>query len=196
MVSLLKVSNRKRCLGLGVILTLLTLSFSVAVFAQSSDPSSSGAPSLGDLARKQRQKEQAKDAQAKPKKVLTDEDLPSRPDDSSPGATSESSDEPHADAAAAPAGEVMRTGEQWKEAISQSKSAIAQMKGQIDKLQDSIHFVEANAYRNGVEYNKVQAHKQQEVQRAQGQLAEMQKNLEEMQEAARKQGFGSAVWDP
>jgi len=53
----------------------------------------------------------------------------------------------------------------------------------------------ANAYRNGVEYNKIQAQKQQEVQRLQGQLAEQQKNLEKMQETARKQalqrGLGS-----
>ena len=90
----------------------------------------------------------------------------------------------------------MQNGDQWKAAITQQKAAIADLKSHIDKLQDSIHFVEANAYRNGVEYNKVQAHKQQEVQRLQGQLADQQKNLENMQEKARKAGFGSAVWDP
>jgi len=63
-------------------------------------------------------------------------------------------------------------------------------------LQDSIHFVEANRYRNGVEYNKVQAEKQKEAQRLQGRLDEAQKNLEQMQESARKAGFGSSVWDP
>jgi len=61
-----------------------------------------------------------------------------------------------------------------------AEAAIADLKSHIDKLQDSIHFVEANAYRNGVEYNKIQAQKQQEVQRLQGQLAEQQKNLEKM----------------
>jgi hypothetical protein len=34
------------------------------------------------------------------------------------------------------------------------------------------------------------------VERAQNQLAEMQKNLEKMQEDARRAGYGSAVWDP
>jgi len=56
--------------------------------------------------------------------------------------------------------------------------------------------VEANAYRNGVEYNKLQAHKQQEVERLQGQLDEQKRDLEQMQEKARKAGYGSAVWDP
>ncbi|MGC2197630.1 MAG: hypothetical protein WA628_23360 [Terriglobales bacterium] len=44
----------------------------------------------------------------------------------------------------------------------------------------SIHFVEANACRNGVEYNKIQAQEQQEVQRLQGQLDEQKKNLEQI----------------
>jgi uncharacterized protein YukE len=90
----------------------------------------------------------------------------------------------------------MKSGEQWKAAIQQQKSAVADLKSHIDKVQDSIHFVEANRYRNGVEYNKVQAEKQQEVQRLQSQLDEQKKKLEQMQESARKAGFGSSVWDP
>jgi len=42
----------------------------------------------------------------------------------------------------------------------------------------------------------VQAEKQKEAQRLQGQWDEAQKNLEQMQESARKAGFGSSVWDP
>ena len=60
----------------------------------------------------------------------------------------------------------------------------------------SIPFVEANAYTKGVQYNKVQARKQQEVERVRGQLSEWQRDLEQMQETARKAGYGSAVWDP
>ena len=91
---------------------------------------------------------------------------------------------------------MLQTGDQLKAAIQRQKSAVADLKSHIDKLQDSIHFVEANAYRNGVEYNRAQAEKQQEVQRLQGQLDEQRKNLEQMQETARKAGFGSSVWDP
>jgi len=47
-----------------------------------------------------------------------------------------------------------------------------------------------------VAYNKHQEQKQQEVDRLQGQLKELTRDLEQMQESARKAGYGSAVWDP
>lgn len=165
--------------------------------ASSSDTQSSDTPSLGDLVRKQKQKQQdAKDKGAKPKKVVTDEDMPEHPEESSTDAAPTIDSGSHADAEATPASVVAHTGEEWKTAISQQKSVIADFKSRIEKAQSSIHFVEANAYRNGVQYNKVQARKQEEVARAQNQLAEMQKNLEKMQEDARRAGYGSAVWDP
>jgi hypothetical protein len=165
--------------------------------AQSSDTPASSAPSLGDLVRKQKQKQQQeKDKGVKPKKVVTDEDMPERPEASSTDADSTTDESPQAGADVTPASVVAHTGEQWKASISQQKSAIADLKSRIEKVQSSIHFVEANAYRNGVQYNKAQAHKQEEVERAQNQLAEMQKSLEKMQEDARRAGYGSAVWDP
>jgi len=160
--------------------------------------SSSDSPSLGDLARKQRQKQQQTKETAKPKKVVTNEDIPEHPDASSdsPASSSATSSQGAHDDSSAPAGAVLQAGDQLKAAILRQKTAVADLKAQIDKVQDSIHFVEANTYRNGVEYNKLQAQKQQEVQRLQGQLEEQKKNLEQMQETARKAGFGSAVWDP
>jgi len=157
---------------------------------------STASQSLGDLARRQRQKQQSKPASQK--KVITNEEIPEHPEEASPeeGTSSGVDGARDSSAAAADAGNVMKTGEQWKASIQQQKAAVANLKSQIDKLQDSIHFVEANRYRNGVEYNKVQAEKQKEVQRLQGQLSELQKNLEIMQESARKAGFGSSVWDP
>jgi predicted RNase H-like nuclease (RuvC/YqgF family) len=195
MFSLSRCAIRNR--GLYLALAGVVLACTVAGYGQSSD-SSSDNPSLGDLARKQREKQQqAKDKDGKPKKVLTNEDLPAHPEDTAPSADAPENHGPDdAEPSAAPAGAVMENGEKWKAAISQQKAAIADLKNHIDKVQDSIHFVEANAYRNGVEYNKIQAQKQQEVQRLQGQLDEQQKNLEKMQESARKAGFGSSVWDP
>ena len=70
------------------------------------------------------------------------------------------------------------------------------MQNQIDKLNSSIHFVEANRYYNGVQYNERQAQKQEEVQRMQKQLDEQKKQLEDMQESARKAGLGSSVYEP
>jgi predicted RNase H-like nuclease (RuvC/YqgF family) len=180
-----------RSLGLGLTVTAALL-FSTNTLAQSSDQ-----PSLGNLARKQREKQQqTKNAPVKPKKVVTDEDLPAH-------AASDSADEtlphdgPHAEMSIQrSANDVLQNGDQMKTAITRQKALIADLKNRIDKLNSSIQFVQANAYRNGVEYNKYQAQKQQEVDRLQGQLNEQQRDLEQMQETARKAGYGSAVWDP
>lgn len=184
-------------LSLAITTGVLVLALASVGHAQSSEPA--GTPSLGDLARKQREKlakDKDKDKDGKPKKVLTNEDLPPAPEASGSSAVTEASTEPGADANVAPAGAVLQDGEHWKAAITQQKAALADLKSHMEKLKDSIHFVEANAYRNGVEYNKIQAHKQEELQRLQSQFDEQQKNLEKMQESARKAGFGSAVWDP
>ena len=70
------------------------------------------------------------------------------------------------------------------------------MQAQVDRLNDSVHFVEANRYTNGVQYNQYQLKKQQEAQRLQKQLDGEKKQLEDAQESARKAGFGTAVSDP
>ena len=167
----------------------------VAVFALSMESlgQSTDAPSLGDLARKQREKqEKNKASAAKPKKVVTDEDMPAHAADDVPP-----SDGPHEEMSVErSATDVLQNGDQFKSAIARQKGIVADLKARVDKLNGSIHFVEANAYRNGVEYNKLQAQKQQEVERLQGQLDEQKRDLEQMQEKARKAWYGSAVWDP
>jgi hypothetical protein len=168
----------------------------VAVFALSMESlgQSSDTPSLGELARKQREKqEKDKASAAKPKKVVTDEDMPAQAADEDVPA----SDGPHEEMSTErSATDVLQTGDQFKSAISRQKAIVSDLKARIDKRNASIHFVEANAYSNGVEYNKLQAQKQQEVKRLQGQLDEQKRNLELLQERARKAGYGSAVWDP
>jgi hypothetical protein len=49
---------------------------------------------------------------------------------------------------------------------------------------------------NGVQYNQYQVKKQQQVATMQTQLAEQRQKLTEMQDAAKKAGMGSAVYDP
>lgn len=189
--------------SLGFVVVTVTVFLASASLGQSS----CNPPSLGDLARKQRESKQkdakdakdapakAKGAPAKAKKVVTDEDMPEHAPDSDEAVAGP--DGPH-DEASVPksADDVVRTGDQWKAAIAQRKAVLADLKDRIDKLNGSIHFVEANAYRNGVEYNKKQAQKQQDVERMQAQYDDQKRDLEQMQENARKAGYGSAVWDP
>jgi len=147
--------------------------------------------SLGDVARQTRQKERAKGAAKK--KVITNEDLPESPYLTPGQQETVGKLKPAASPASPSSGQ---SAEQWKSQILAQKNNIATLKAQMDKLNDSVRFVEANAYYNGVQYNQHQVKKQQQVEQMRTQLAEQQKQLEAMQDAARKAGMGSAVYDP
>lgn len=145
-------------------------------------------PSLGDVARKQRLEHQ-KDAHS-PKKVITNDQIPSSP------AADDESDSRESSPENTPALKRDETAQHWKQVIQREKAAIAENEKRLDRFKASIHFVEANRYSNGVQYNQEQLRRQQEAERAQKQLEEEKRKLAEMQEAARREGFGSAVYDP
>lgn len=148
--------------------------------------------SLGDVAREQRQKQQAKDPKAAAK-VVTNDEIPESPDAASSSDDSDAAPESSTPAAST-AGK--KTAGQWKAEIEVRKSRITALQSQVDKLNESVHFVEANRYYNGVQYNQYQLKKQQEAQRLQKQLETEKKALGDAQESARKAGFGTAVYDP
>jgi len=173
-----------------VVLLLVTLVCLPCLLAVSQD-----APSLGDTARRTRH--QGKDQPAAPKavKVLTDEDAPQPTQESAPS-TANDQGRPATSTNAKPApGNPKQTAEEWKEQIQAQKNGISAMQSQIDKLNASIHFVAASC--TGCrEWNELQLKKQQEVERARGQLEEQKKRRTDMQEAARQQGYGSPVYGP
>jgi hypothetical protein len=76
------------------------------------------------------------------------------------------------------------------------KQKIKDFQKQLDDLRASIYYVEANRYSNGAQYNQYQLRKQQEADRMQKKLDEVKKNFENQQDAARKAGFGTAIYDP
>jgi hypothetical protein len=179
-------------------------------------------PSLGDVARQARQQKQQKDIQPKdasaksaqnkdaqtsdanskdapaPKaaRVITNEELPRT------GLAGDSTSHPGISGSAkAPdlppaSGDQGAQAEQWKSKIQDQKSAIASLQHEIDNVTESIHYVGGNCVANCVEWNERQKQKQDEVESMKAQLAEQQKRLEEMQDSARKQGFGSSVYEP
>jgi predicted ribosome quality control (RQC) complex YloA/Tae2 family protein len=67
---------------------------------------------------------------------------------------------------------------------------------QVDDLNESIRFAPANCVENCVGWNERQREKQQQVERMQGQLDEQKRRLDDLQDSARKQGYGSSVYDP
>jgi hypothetical protein len=178
-------------------------------------------PSLGDYARQLRLKKQQKEAQlqqakakeAEPSDVRTDVQTavatPATPpkaphivtnDDTPERATlttasvhekvpSESEPQPTATDRNALA-------ENLKSQILAQKGAIAALEEDIKKLGDSIHFAGANCVANCSQWNEHQQQKQQEVETMKTQLDEQRKLLEQLQDEARKAGFGSSVTEP
>jgi hypothetical protein len=180
----------------------------VAVLANSQD-----SPSLGDAARQARQQKQqqqkdspaknsqAKDPQAKTvpesktAKVITNDEIPAH---IVPVAHhSGSGDEPDAHAGSQPSSSGAKIPpEQWKAQILSLKNAIAALQNDIARLNDSIHFAAGNCVANCVQWNERQQQKQQQVEVMKSQLEDQQKKLEDMQDSARQQGYGSSVYDP
>lgn len=86
--------------------------------------------------------------------------------------------------------------EQWKSQIQAQKIAIASLQGEITSLSESVRYAGANCVANCVQWNERQKEKQDRVEVMKHQLEDQQKHLEDLQESARKQGFGSSVYDP
>jgi chromosome segregation ATPase len=155
------------------------------------------APSLGDLARQQRQqKEQSKTTQGKDtkaSKVITNEEIPEHA--GSATAPAASGEESRSSMAASSNG-VKQPAEHVKSQILAQKNQIASLQRQVDELNESIRFAPANCVEGCVGWNERQREKQQRVERMQAQLEEEKRRLEDMQDSARKQGYGSSVYEP
>ena len=163
------------------LMSVASLVLSLAAFSH--------AQSLGDLAREQRQKQQEKKAQT-PAKVITNEDLPAHTESDDAVAGNQAT----SDAPSQPLGS--KSAEQWKSEIEAQRKSVENLQNQTDRLNSSIHFAPGNCVRNCVQWNERQVQKQDEVQRMQSELEQQKKKLEDMQEAARKQGYGNAVYEP
>ena len=202
-----------------VFLAVSTFSWVCLAYGQDSQ-------SLGDVARQARQQKQQKDAQAKDASAQnsnnSSKDASSKAA-SGPDATAKDAQPPKAPHvitndeipqhvgptgtargpqtystldAPANSGNRDARAEQWKSQIQAQKAAIASLQGEIASLNESVHYAGGNCVANCVQWNERQKEKQDRVAVMQQQLEEQQKRLEDLQESARKQGFGSSVYDP
>lgn len=148
--------------------------------------------SLGDVAREQRQKQNDKPT-VTPHKVITDDDIPARTEaskgttDATTKASPDNSDTPI---------NTESNGDELKAKCLAIKQEIKDYQAQLDKLRASSKFVEANRYVNGAQYNQHQLAKRQEADRMEERLEQTKQKFADLQERARKAGFGSAVYDP
>lgn len=161
--------------------------------------------SVVEAARQARLQKQQKDAQAqnaanstdpqatKIPRVITNEEIPEHVESTLPAAHGQAEE-----AAYRSPGDGTRrnSAEQWKSQIHAQKTAIASLQREISTLRDSIHFPENCLPNTCAQRNERQLNKQSRVETLNHQLEQQQHRLEELQESARKQGFGSAVYDP
>jgi len=156
-------------------------------------------PSLGDVARQSRNNQASKPGHAAAK-VVTNEDIPERPDAADDSPTTDAADKPedsrNEGSSASSESKPRQSAEQWKARILAQKAVVSGQQQQLERLRGSIHFVEANRYVNGVQYNEQQRRKQIQLGQMENQIEQQKKKLADMQEAARRAGFGNAVYDP
>ncbi len=159
------------------------------------------AESVGDIARQARQQKQNKDGKSQAAttsttpKIITNDEIPEHSEAAEEPTGSEG--EGHAGTSSASASDGAKmSAEQWKSQIRAQKDLVRSLQSGIEKLDDSIQFAPGNCVVGCVQWNERQKQKQQEVERARTQLGSQKKRLESMQESARKQGYGSSVYDP
>jgi chromosome segregation ATPase len=91
--------------------------------------------------------------------------------------------------------EVTRPPEYWKAQVQQLKNSMASLQRRIDVLNGSLHAVLTNSDDQPV-WNSREKEKERQLAELQAQMSDLQGRLEDTQEAARRQGYGSSVYDP
>jgi len=173
-------------------------------------------PSLGEIARQLKLKKQQREAQLKQANEATPQEtqapeatpaatptkaahLVTNDDSAEQASVTPVSTHPASPDKADPqndSGDHQAKAEQWKSKILAQKSEIAALEQDIKSIGDSVHYAGANCVANCAQWNEKQQQKQQDVDTMKAQLEEARKQLEDMQESSRKEGFGSSVYDP
>ncbi len=165
--------------------------------------------SLGEIARENREKQEAQEASGVRPRMITNKDLPENPE----GYQQPPEPQPGAEAPNAAVDQrfaehrfaeqrfaEQRPGEedaagQWKRQISTQQNRMANLQARIDQLNASLHFPGRSAQFEGPS-NRYQARQLQLVEQMQQRLDEQKRILCQMQEAARRAGMHTSVYDP
>jgi len=162
--------------------------------------------SLGEIAREYREKQAAaQDSSGAQPRVITNKDLGEGPEGMPELRETENNvkadyhgpfDHHVADFGPESQGqraEQQGAGENWKRQILMQQKRVANLQSRIDRLNASIH--PGTAQYEGP-YTRSQAFQLERLEQMQQQLAEQQRRLAEMQEAARHSGMHTTVYDP
>jgi predicted RNase H-like nuclease (RuvC/YqgF family) len=155
--------------------------------------------SLGDIARANREKQNAENTSAAQPRVITNANLPKDPDANQEPAEAQSGTNASSTAADHRSAQQrlaeQRAADQWKRLILAQKNKMATLQARIDQLNASIHSAGGSVQYEGP-YNRYQARQLQRVAQIQLQLDEQKMKLDQMQEAARHAGMHTVVYDP
>ncbi len=165
--------------------------------------------SLGDVARENRDKKAAEDnSTSTPPKVITNKDLqkdadvdPDAADDSKPDAdapvpaTTPRSAQRAAHRSAQQRLAEQRAMDQWKRQILAQKNRMAALQVRIDQLNEAMR-ASGGSVQYEPPYNTSQVRQLRRISQLQDQLDDQKIKLAEMQEAARRAGMHTAVYDP
>jgi len=162
-------------------------------------------PSLADVARANREKQQTQQATGSLPKVITNADLPADP----PGVPESDPSEPMTMVSGVSRpfenrsynqpfpqqdrGQ-QRAGEQWRERIENQESRVAELQTRIDQMNAAMH--SSGATLSEGPYNRFQARQMQRVAQMQEMLDLQKRKLAMMQDAARHAGMHTNVYDP
>jgi hypothetical protein len=154
--------------------------------------------SLGDVARANLAKQQAREAAGTAPKVITNQDLPSAPSsgipESSEPMTMVSGVKRSVDNYSDQRGNQrvfaqQRSGEQWRARIQDQEARIADLRMRIDRVNESMHAAVGTAqYETPV--NRYQSVQMERLAHMQEMLDQQQRRLAMMQDAARLTGMG------
>ena len=155
--------------------------------------------SLGDIARANREKQNAENTSAAQPRVITNANLPKDPDANQEPAEAQSGTNASSTAADHRSAQQrlaeQRAADQWKRQILAQKNKMATLQARIGQLNASIRSAGGSVQYEGP-YNRHQARQLQRVAQIQLQLDEQKMKLDQMQEAARHAGMHTVVYDP
>jgi hypothetical protein len=160
--------------------------------------------SLGDIARANREKQTTQQSSGVTPRVITNKDLPADPPpveeaSSEPMTTVSGVDRPLERRAS---GQRMdqrtlaeqRAGEQWRSRIQDQQNRITMLQARIDRVNASLHPAGGAQFEGP--YTRAQAIQMQRLAEMQEMLGQETRRLDSMQEAARRAGMHTTVYDP
>jgi hypothetical protein len=161
------------------------------------------AQSLGEIARQYREQQNAQEASGVPPRVITNKDLGEGPEGSPEARQMQreadggspferrSAENDHR-----PGQQFLqeqRAGEQWKSHIREQENRVENLQARIGQMNASIRSAGGSAQGP---YNRYQGRQLERLTQMQLQLDEQRRRLDQMQDAARRAGMHTSVFDP